>query len=126
MTSPIPRDSLGRIVHEGDVLESGTTIMTILTEYEAKITFPTGGTGFIPLRIMSAINLEASPECTNYERYFADLGTRAEIIRAIVSACGECDECPCTIGDIIELVKGYETVGCFAPFGHWLDEKAVI
>ncbi|WP_101723080.1 hypothetical protein [Eggerthella timonensis] len=120
MTSPMPRDSLGRIVYVGDVLDGGAVIMTILRDDEAKIAFPTGGVGFIPLRFVE-ICLAASPLSTNYERYFADLGAREEVEFAFFSwpcknvDAPECVTCP------FELVAGE----C-RYFPVWLDEKAVV
>lgn len=119
MASPMPRDSLGRIVYVGDVLDGGAVIMTILRDDEAKIAFPTGGVGFIPLRFVE-ICLAASPLRTNYERYFADLGTREEIVAAFYAINCQADgigcfECP------FELTAGE----CWY-WPYWLDDMAVI
>ena len=124
-TNPMPRDSLGRIVYVGDVLTGGAAIIKILPDDEAKIAFPTGGVGFIPFRF-GIIDLAASPEHTSYERYFADLGTRDEVVVAADSCLGDdsstCDRCPL---EGWGKAFGFHPAGC-AYFNRWLDERAVI
>lgn len=119
MASPMPRDSLGRIVYVGDVIGNETTVAEVGMSYTIVVAHPSGvSTALIASFV--AVDLAASPEHTNHERYFADLGTRDEVVSAFdainCQADGiSCFECP------FELIAGE---CCCWPY--WLDEKAVI
>lgn len=125
MTSTTPRDSLGRIVYEGDALACGATVERILPSGGIGVVFPNGGvSGFSSC--YETVDLAASPPRTNHERYFADLGTREEVVDAADSCLGDdsstCDRCPLE-GWGKEF--GFHPAGC-AYFNRWLDERAVI
>lgn len=124
MTNPKHRDRLGRIVYVGDVLDSGAKVTHIDPDcdilLDARVCKPTPFTVFYAHLV--TIDLDASPDHTNYERYFADLGTRADVQNAFFDepdylcdgpSC--CDTCP------FNLITG----NC-GEFIDWLDEKAVI
>lgn len=119
MNSPTPRDSLGRIVYAGDVLACGATVERILPSGGIGVVFPNGGvSGFSSC--YETVDLAASPSRTNHERYFADLGTRDEVVAAFHSiSCQEeeisCFECP------FRMVAGE---CCFWPY--WLYERAEV
>lgn len=119
MTSPMPRDSLGRIVYAGDVLACGATVERILPSGGIGVVFPSGGvSGFSSC--YETVDLASSPEHTNHERYFADLGTREEVVAAFYAINCQADgigcfECP------FELIAGE---CCYWPY--WLDERAVV
>lgn len=119
MPSPMPRDSLGRIVYAGDSLTCGATVDCVLPSGGIGVAFPDGAlSGFSPL--LDSIDLASSPHRTNYERYFADLGTLSDVYDAYRSidchAEGwSCLECP------FELVAG----NC-SRFSEWLCKEAVI
>lgn len=118
MASPMPRDSLGRIVYEGDELD-GLCIMEGIRGSKLRLnTF----CGHLTTDAGSVtVDLAASPPRTNYERYFADLGAREEVEFAFFSwpcknvDAPECVTCP------FELVAGE----C-RYFPVWLDERAVV
>lgn len=119
MTSPMPRDSLGRIVYAGDVIGKDTIVEEASLPYTIVAAHQSGVSTALIASFVS-VDLAASPEHTNHERYFADLGTRDEVVSAFdainCQADGiSCFECP------FELISG----DCFCWPG-WLDEKAVI
>lgn len=117
MASPMPRDSLGRIVYEGDELD-GLCIMEGIRGSKLRLnTF----CGHLTTDAGSVtVDLAASPPRTNYERYFADLGTREEVVAAFYAINCQADgigcfECP------FKLTAGE---CCYWPY--WLDERAVV
>ena len=57
MVNTIPRDKLGRIVYEGDVLDNGMRVAFV---------------GKRSCALDLEIDLSMSPERTNHERFFAD------------------------------------------------------
>ena len=76
MIRPIPRDSLGRIVYKGDVYQTwtdGVRLDGVVTEF---VCCSCVKVYITPLRFTSfpsniaPIDLAASPDRTNYERYF--------------------------------------------------------
>ena len=128
----MPRDSLGRIVYVGDVYSTcsdgerrdlvvtmiaNEAIVGALTSDGVLAGFPADS---------SAVDLAASAYRTNYERYFADLGTREGVIEAAMLACRgvrPCRTCPLWGWSAAFGVR----VGiCILGFDAWLDERAAI
>lgn len=113
MTKAMPRDKLGRIVYEGDVLDNGMRIAFV---------------GKRSCALDLEIDLSMYPERTNHERYFADVGTLEEVIGAFNESCDctpdcECWKCPFSMwGDRFKCDSSVTCVG----FKYWLDEMAVI
>lgn len=112
MVNTMPRDKLGRIVYESDVLDNGM-----------RITFIGKRTDASDLEI----DLAASPDRTNYERYFADLGTREEVQDAYLSHCSNTAHCSDSFA-FYNWGRATDEDCCFTCeyFPWWLDKKAVI
>ena len=91
----MPRDSLGRIVYVGDRLLALGEVDLIAG---GKLIIGVSHGRFMVSPGRAAVDLEASPERTNYERYFADLGTRDEVVDAADSCLFDrsisCSGCP--------------------------------
>lgn len=123
MTSPMPRDSLGRIWYVGDVTTGGSMVYLAKSDY---LRLMSQGSFFNVAADKLTVDLAASPERTNHERYFADLGTLLEIADAADSCLGDelciCERCPL---EGWGKAFGARPVGC-AYFNWWLDKKAVI
>lgn len=124
MASTTTRDSLGRIVYVDDV---------VLTPHRtAHQVGAVGGdcarldNGRRVLARLLTVDLDASPERTNYERYFADLGTLDEVIDAGDSCICDmslwCSDCPFYRWGEAFGISPYD---CIA-FIRWLYEKAVV
>lgn len=122
MTSTMPHDKLGRIVYVGDVLEDGAIVTGILpTGLEVALRGSTGG----PFPASSeTVDIDASPCLTNYERYFADLGTFEAVLDAVDDDCFR-HECRTCVFDGWGMRFGTVPADCHG-FGTWLDERAVI
>jgi len=123
MTRPIPRDSLGRIVYVGDRLLALGDVDLIAG---GKLLIGVSHGRFMVSPGRAAVDLAASPERTNYERYFADLGTRDEVVEAADSCLYDrsisCSSCPlCGWGAAFGTPSAYCDF-----FVDWLDKKAVI
>lgn len=125
MTSAMPRDRLGRIVYAGDVVEGLGTVNAADGGYLLFKAF----LGHLPVASDRAtVNLSASPERTNYERYFADIATRDDIEDARVGVCDSVldDACSnCVFYDWEKFFDIHIVVDCDG-FDAWLDERAVI
>ena len=123
MTSPMPRDSLGRIVYAGDVVEDGAIVYLVKS---GNVRMMRQGDFFDAEAEKLIIDLSASPCLTNYERYFADLGTREEVADAADSCLGDesrtCELCPLAGWG---KAFGSHPFGC-VYFNRWLIERAVI
>lgn len=118
MSAAMPRDSLGRIVYVGDVTTCGAMVYLANS---ADLRMMSQGTFFDAEADKLVIDLAASPYRTNYERYFADLGTFDEVIDAYEeepeSICADaCPTCP------FAFLAGGD---CYY-FQKWLNEKAVV
>lgn len=115
MISTMPRDSLGRIVWLGDVTDEGYEVGGYA---EGELLLCTSRIVHrLPANLVT-VDLDASPERTNYERYFSDLGTREEVREAAASTCDDaiCRDCP------FDGAPWW----CYDGFYRWLDEKAVV
>jgi len=121
----MPRDSLGRIVYVGDVIGNETTVAEVGMSYTIVVAHPSGvSTALIASFV--AVDLAASPERTNHERYFADLGTREEVYIAACDICVDSRKCSaCVLNDWHETF-GAENGMCLSSFNRWLDERAVV
>ena len=99
---PLGRDRLGCLVYEGDiVVDEG------VDDEEPYSWYVWGESSICELTLKSGpfydevwanqvmVIFEDSPKRTNYERYFADLGTEDEI-RSVIFDCegSECGTCP--------------------------------
>lgn len=104
---PFGRDSLGRLIYRGDVF--------IGLDAEAAWW----------RRKELTVDLEKSPKRTNYERYFADIGTLDEVIDAAFNGSDVlCEDCPLyRWGELCGF--DYEWSGC-AGFGRWLEQEATL
>lgn len=124
MASPMPCDSLGRIVYEGDELD-GLCIMEGIRGSKLRLnTF----CGHLTTDAGSVtVDLAASPPRTNYERYFADLGTRAEVDAAREAECGDLRHESCWPCPFRQWGSAF-SMPCWSclAFDGWLDERAVI
>ena len=119
----MPRDRLGRIVYAGDVVDALGTVeavsggMLLFKSFLGHLPFAAGNV---------RVDLAASPERTNYERYFADLGTFDEVIKAADSCVFDksifCLGCPL---DDWGVAFEMPYVDCGA-FNTWLNETAVV
>lgn len=120
---PMPRDSLGRIVYVGDRLLALGEVDLIAG---GKLIIGVSHGRFMVSPGRAAVDLEASPERTNYERYFADLGTLDEVIDAGDSCICDmslwCSDCPFYRWGEAFGISPYD---CIA-FIRWLYEKAVV
>lgn len=119
----MPRDSLGRIVYVGDRLLALGEVDLIAG---GKLIIGVSHGRFMVSPGRAAVDLEASPERTNYERYFADLGTLDEVIDAGDSCICDmslwCSDCPFYRWGEAFGISPYD---CIA-FIRWLYEKAVV
>ena len=119
----MPRDSLGRIVYVGDRLLALGEVDLIAG---GKLIIGVSHGRFMVSPGRAAVDLEASPERTNYERYFADLGTRDEVVDAADSCLFDrsisCSGCPI---DGWGAAFGMSSAYC-GSFSDWLDETAVV
>lgn len=119
----MPRDSLGRIVYVGDRLLALGEVDLIAG---GKLIIGVSHGRFMVSPGRAAVDLEASPERTNYERYFADLGTREEVAEAAKAICACSCECPaCVLNDWCETFR-VESGFCLLSFCCWLNKRAVI
>ena len=102
-SKPLGRDCLGRLVYASDFIDDGSKIGVVcginrLGEVLIHYRSPLGY--WIMDKVVSEsteVILDASPKRTNYERYFADLGTLGEVWEAWADLCLEtfkCGECP--------------------------------
>lgn len=121
--SPVPRDSLGRIVYVGDRLLALGDVDLIT---DGKLLIGVSHGRFMVSPVRAAVDLAASPGRTNYERYFADLGTRDEVVEAADSCLYDrsisCSGCPI---DGWGAAFGMSSAYCDS-FSDWLYERAVI
>lgn len=117
------RDRLGRIVYVGDRLLALGDVDLIVG---GKLIIGVSHGRFMVSPGRAAVDLAASPERTNYERYFADLGTREEVADASESCIYDhsisCIGCPL---DEWGATFGMPSKHCGA-FDIWLDKKAVV
>lgn len=123
MAEPMPRDSLGRIVYVGDMIDGFGWVLSAIGELVAVVNTPFGNAQFAVGNV--TIDLAASPERTNYERYFADLGSWEDVLDAITYACDTLGCADCPIEDWPELFGSGE-ISCLAAFLRWLGEPAVL
>ena len=114
------------IDYEVDIqMTCGATVDCVLPSGGIGVAFPDGAlSGFSPL--LDSIDLASSPHRTNYERYFADLGTREEVIEAGDACIHDtwilCSTC---VFEDWGEVFGCRDGGC-GGFDEWLDAQAVI
>lgn len=125
MTSPMPRDSRGWIIYQWDRVRQANCLypVLVLKVRESRLTTDlTDSRGIAVDPRTVTIDPDRSPSRTNYERWFADLGTREEVFRALHKACTDgCSDCP--IKDWPETA--YPGASCFSSFAVWIDEMAV-
>ena len=133
LDKPLGRDRLGRLLYVGDYVTIGTVRAFITApidevwphngfycvfEHDGSVREGASATG------ADFVDLEASPKRTNYERYFADLGTLSTVCVAKSKICfdtptSDCVEGKCTFGYWCGVGKGLF-------FYDWLKEKATI
>lgn len=120
----MPRDSLGRMVYVGDTVEG----LGVVDEADdGGFLFFKAFLGHLPVASRSVtVDLASSPPRTNYVRYFADIGTREEVIEAS-DVCVHDTWIPCSTC----VFEGWgESFGCrddgCGGFDEWLDTHAVI
>lgn len=105
------KDCLGRIIYEGDIDSNilPKRVENIVSDNWVDVRYLVDITRFFnfPAFVLE-VDLKESPSHTNYERYFADLGTLDEVITAFLRSCTDdmdCHECP------------------FSRFGEWIDRE---
>lgn len=125
---PLGRDRLGRLVYSGDVVGSESRRYNVgyFSFYNRAMLYNEESMLGIPVQThLLTVDLAVSPERSNYQRYFADLGTLDEITDAVYD-CPDllCGHCP--------LYHWGSLYGYGAPwqscagFKRWLDEVATI
>ncbi len=126
MAEPMPRDSLGRIVYVGDMIGGFGLVLSAVEKLVVVVNTPFGNA---PVAVGNVtIDLAASPERTNYERYFADLVTHDKVVETFYDAC---DETPglmchkCVFRDLAKCLAAGGDYDCY-EFKRWIDEPAVI
>lgn len=127
---PLGRDRLGRLVYVGDRVAINDVRAAVI---ERTKVWPRNGfrcvfehDGIVREGICvtdtAIVDLEASPKHTNYERYFADLGTLDEIRKA--------RDCICLVTSLTDCESG----GCVfdnwcdsrTAFARWLEQEATL
>lgn len=127
MSEPLGRDRLGRLVYEGDTVKYGRKTWKAGTTQDRKpfLLFDDVNWFGIPARAECCeVDLEASPKRSNFERYFADLGTFDAVEHAYSFGCDyNCENCPFdSWGKATDSKSKFTT--CLA-FWDWLDEVAL-
>lgn len=135
---PIGRDHRGRLIYPGDMLidiRNGQLVIAYKAEYGKNDEYRVYGfndsgvlINGVLYDIYAEVDLNLSPERTNYERYFADKGTFDEIEDAFTfrEPCGSeyCETCPFQAWG--EWFGGGDSVGSCINFYDWLEEEATI
>lgn len=125
---PLGRDSLGRLVYPGDVLTDGT----IIIGYDPSRALLKGRLRkWFTMQVLAGVevDLAASPRMTNFQRYFADLGTMYTVIEGWEDCSDlECGRCPFyewgANFDVCPRFSDYFS-GCIG-FTEWLHEEATL
>ena len=78
------------------------------------------------IQYVGIVDLENSPRRTNYERYFADLGSRDEITQAVEDACFETDSLACRHCCPFDDWDEEDPTLCMTGFLNWLDKEATV
>ena len=92
---PLGRDRLGRLVYEGDYVwphrPDDPYWIPVWREENGRVAFDEGFglAEHTTWPEFVTIDLAASPKRSNYQRYFADLGTFDEICRIVDEICSE-------------------------------------
>lgn len=103
MDKPRGKDKLGRFVYAGDIVTDSFGNIWRIKErlYEPYLDLDPlcYSTSWLIWTESGTINLEASPKRSNYERYFADMGTLEEVLclsrtEAGLSCEWDCEGCP--------------------------------
>lgn len=118
----VHRDSLGRIVYEGDVLTGGYEVVEVMgrrIEF-----FDENDDACSVLAYTLTIDLRMSPSRTNYERYFADLGTLEEVRGAFYGDRQDSDLCK--LRRLREECPFAAIAGRCGDWPRWLDERAAL
>ena len=122
-----PRDSRGWIVYEGDwaaTPDGGMFLVVTAPRLLDYVFLDRGGTGFVCRMSQVTVDPFRSPSRTNYERWFADLGTRDEVGSACYGICRAEARCWCEC-ELDKLVHEAGLPGCLRAFWNWLDGEAV-
>ena len=135
MDKPLGRDSLGRLIYFGDIfIGLGTEYMVHHGDecdnqfIYSEETYPDGRNGFAAWWRCKELTVELadSPGRTNYQRYFADLGTLDEVIDAAYNGPDIlCERCPFYRWGSLYGNLDDEWSGC-AGFRRWLEQVATI
>ena len=117
----MPRDSRGWIVYEGDVL---TDRRYVVRTAQCAVALKARRGCTVERGWSLEVDPDRSPERTNYERWFADLGTLSEVVRASYDICRSETRCWCEC--VLDcLVHEAGMPGCLCAFWGWLGETAV-
>lgn len=136
---PIGRDHRGRLIYPGDMLidiRNGQLATAYKAEYgkndEYRVYwFNDSGVliNGVLYDIYAEVDLNLSPERTNYERYFADLGTLDQVVQCSDEICKQYDgkactetSCPFCWWSLCFWADG----PCLESFATWLEEEATI
>ena len=117
MSEPLGRDRLGRLVYEGDFLDIGDGFRWKVARPNCKLERMFDEKAIV----LYPVDLAASPSRTNYERYFADLGTIDQIIVAYMDDVLQSDDL-FWVDFQHELWWDYG----YAGFEAWLKQEATV
>lgn len=126
MKQPLGRDRLGRLMYPGDYVwphkPDDPYWIPVWREEDGRVAFDEGFglAEHTTWPEFVTIDLDASPKRTNFERYFADLGTIEEIGEAINS------DCNCYIEEAsafwCDFAEHFHPDGV----GYWLKQEATV
>lgn len=122
MSKPLGRDRLGRLVYEGDVLVNkiGGGFVAWYPHLSDEWDF------FAYCLQFDVVDLEKSPKHSNFERYFADLGTLEEVMDGFRDCRGiSCYDCPFR-GWNRAFGMDYSFPSQCTGFPKWLGEVAAV
>ncbi len=130
---PLGRDRLGRLIYEGDYVwphkPDDPYWIPVWREKDGRVAFDEGFglAEHTTWPEFVTIDLDASPKRTNYERYFADLGSLDEIKEAFddIEPCdpGACFSCPFRKWGQAFCMGG---TGSCLGFKAWLNQEATL
>lgn len=133
---PLGRDRLGRLVYVGDRVFINSVHAAVIERTEGwppsgfRCVFEYDGNVYEGVSATDAalVDLETSPKRTNYERYFADIGSQETIDQAVDQICDsqgtDCsDTCPFWNWEYdADVGECY----CIEAFKEWLEQEATV
>lgn len=131
MNEPLGRDRLGRLVYLDDFVSIDSGCGVVLDADDDGICFKFVFGGVIVLKYHGSaehviVDFAASPKRSNFERYFADLGTMDDVLLAQKRICLSVSGFDCVQGDCVfgswcnSDWLGYDS------FMAWLQQEATV